>query len=117
MFVGDEGGHHGAVGGVHHLVQVGEALVVAFGQQARLFEDLRLAGRRADLEGVALEARGVLYVHGALGDQAHDLVVQPVDVGAHLGQVGAQGLVGGVGVFAQRCAVGVGFLHGRAHRH
>ena len=38
LFIGDEGRHHGAVGGVDHLLQIGEALVVALGQAARLFK-------------------------------------------------------------------------------
>ncbi|MNO05593.1 hypothetical protein D3C81_2270460 [compost metagenome] len=75
MFVGDERGDHRAVGRVDDRFKVGEAWVVPLRQRARLVEHLGLARGRADLERIALEARGVFHVHGALGDQAHDLVV------------------------------------------
>src|SRR5690606_10959522 len=101
LLVGDESRHHGAVSGLDHFFQVLEAAVVAARQLPRPRIDLGLARRRADLERVALEAGGILDIHGAFGDQPHDFVVQAVDVGAHFGQRGAQRPVGRVLVGAQ----------------
>jgi hypothetical protein len=110
----DEARDERAVRRLHHL-GVGALLL---GQRLHLVDDFLLALRRGDLEGVALEARRVLHVAAALGQQRDDLAVEPVDVFAHLGQVGAQRHVGRVGEAAQRRAVCLWFFfwHGSGFR-
>ena len=79
------------------------------GEFAHVGEDLRLARGCAHLEGVALEARGVLHVHGALGHQLHDGVVDAVDLAAQTGEVGRERTVVRVGETAHGGAMRIGF--------
>lgn len=84
-FVRDGSFDEGAVGRLDDLVIGAEPL----GLGANLVEDIRDPRFVAHLVAVRFDAGGFFDVVQADGQQRHDLAVEGVDLGAHLGHVGA----------------------------
>ena len=80
QFLFDKGRDHGAVDAFSD-VRVGAQLI---GQRPHLANHLLNPLRRPDRIAVFFKPRRLRYVSPALGDQADNLAIQPIDLLAHL---------------------------------